>query len=110
MRDIGNNLQRVPVAGDTRAVIIGLHARLVDKVLWGAAAEHDGRGVAAPDHDVRGFDDIRNHVDLTGIRSEHSRLRQPIPIDESAIAGQKIGTLARYAAVKMPSARVSRHR
>ena len=28
-----------------------------------------------------------------------------MPIDESAIAGQKIGTLARYAAVRMPSCR-----
>ena len=31
---------------------------------------------------------------------------RPMPIDESAIAGQKIGTLARYAAVRMPSAPV----
>ena len=28
---------------------------------------------------------------------------RPMPIDESAMAGQKIGTLARYAAVRMPS-------
>ena len=34
----------------------------------------------------------------------------PMPIDESAMAGQKTGTLARYAAVRIPSPPVSRHR
>ncbi len=35
---------------------------------------------------------------------------RPMPIEESAMAGQKIGTFARYAAVRMPSRSVVFHR
>ncbi len=40
---------------------------------------------------------------MPAVWSRWRACERPIPIDESAMAGQKIGTLARYAAVRMPS-------
>ena len=95
MRDVGDDLQRVAVAADLRAVELGLHARLVDEVLRRAAAEHDRRRPRPADDHVRRLDDVADDVDVAGAGFFWRACDRPMPIEESAIAGQKIGTLAR---------------
>ena len=95
MRNVGHDLQRVAVAADLRTVELRLHARLVDEVLGRAAAEHDGGGPRTADDHVRRLDDVSDDVDVAGAGFFCRACDRPMPIDESAIAGQKIGTLAR---------------
>ena len=95
MRDVGDDLQRVPVAADLVAVELGLHARLVDEILRRAAAEDDRR--RAGRRMIRFADSTMSPMmSMWPAPAFFWRAcDRPMPIDESAMAGQKIGTLAR---------------
>ena len=66
MRDVGDDLQRVAVPADLRAVVLGLNARLIDEVLRRAAAEDDRGGSRPPDDHVRRLDDVADDIDVAG--------------------------------------------
>ena len=76
VRHIGHDLQRVAMSADPVVVELGLHGCLIDEILRRTATDHDRGGARAADDQVGGFDDIANHVHMTGSRIGMTRLRQ----------------------------------
>ena len=69
VRRIGDDLKRVAVSPGAGTTKVGLHARLVDEVLRGAAAQYDRGRPRTADHEVRRLDDVADYIDQPALRT-----------------------------------------